>query len=115
MMPILIGISFNCVDKKRMYLFPLVIFNTLCKIEITSLEKMTEDGFVLFPLCEGICILQFNRLKLILTSMGLFIDNSSDISNIGRERIRNCVAKILNTCGIIEFLEIPYLIDDWHY
>ena len=106
---------FNCVDKKRMYLFPLVIFNTLCKIEITSLEKMTEDGFVLFPLCEGICILQINRLKLILTSMGLFIDNSSDISNIGRERIRNCVAKILNTCGIIEFLEIPYLIDDWHY
>ncbi len=105
----------NCIDKKRMYLFPLVIFSVLYEIEINSLKKITEDGFVLFTLCDGICVLQLDKLKLFLTSMGLFVDSSSDINSMGREYIKNCIAKILDTCGITEVLEIPYLLNDWHY
>ena len=103
------------VDKKRIYLFPLIMFDTPYRISKTSIKRLVENSFAFSSLCEGIYELRIKKLRFLLTSMGLFIDNSSDIQNSGRKNVRDYATQILNICEIKDFLGIPYLTNDWYY
>ena len=102
-------------DKKRIYLFPLIMFDTPYRISKTSIKRLTDNSFAFSSLCEGIYELKIKGLRFLLTSMGLFIDNNSDIKNLGRKNVRDYTNQILSICEIKHFLGIPYLTNDWYY
>jgi cysteine desulfurase/selenocysteine lyase len=103
------------IDKQRIYLYPLVIFKETFEFKEHYMNTLEINGFIPDSLCKGIYSIKVEGIRFLLTVMGLFIDNTSDIAQLGREKIRRFAELLLLVCDIDDFQDVPYLTNDWYY
>jgi NifU-like protein involved in Fe-S cluster formation len=108
----------NSVDKARIYLFPLAIFKHYRELNVTAIQKLTDDGFKLEKLSPCIYQISYAGLSFFFTNMGLFIDLTIDVAQIGRLNARVILERFLKICSFTEIFDVPYAIktpEVWYY
>lgn len=108
----------NSVDKCRIYLFPLAIFKQYHQLDKTQIQKLTRAGFALEQLSSCIYQISSAGLPFIFTGMGLFLDNTVDVSRIGRKEARSNIDRFLKIGEFNEIFDVPYATktpEVWYY
>ena len=100
------------VDNLRIYLFPLALFTKPFELSDEMCNNISEKiGKV--DCCEtGIYFMHTGVGRLVLTTMGLFWDNSNSMVGIEKSAVETVVRKTLEICRIDHILKVPYLLKD---
>lgn len=108
----------NSIDNKRIYLFPLIIFTKLTILDIKNVIILRNKKYVITQLDSNMWKIEYGNIKMIFTGMGIFLDNTTNVSVMGRKKIRGILEEILSVCGIIDILEVPYITknrEEWYF
>lgn len=106
------------VDNQRLYLFPLAIFKKFQELNEEDINLIREQGYDIELLDENICRINIEGIKFVLLGIGIFMDTYSNVSNLGRKRIRCIVTEILDLIDAGDIHDIPYELDEmkvWYF
>lgn len=102
-------------DNKRIYLFPLAIFNKNLLLTLNVKENIRSE--CVDDIGNNMIFIKYYNIRLLLCGMGLFWDNDNDINKISRNELEDYVNKLLEDISMKDnVVYLPYYlerIDRW--